>query len=117
MRVVIVEDNEDIAHMLQVILRMEIPDIDAIAITDPGWEHLKVEHWADVDVAIVDLMLPDITGEEVLVWLRDNAPHVRRVVLSAVAHFRPEVDQLAHAALSKPVSSGLLIAAINGQVS
>ena len=97
-----IEDDAEIIHML----KMVAPEELELRITRNGIEELlSPEKWGDVQVAVVDLHLGgDITGLDVLRWLAEEAPHVRRVVFSAVAELAEShrYAKLAHASVSKP---------------
>lgn len=110
MRVAIVEDSPDVAEMLTAMLGLS--DVETVTFTDDFASLLSAEPWQGVDVALVDLMLPGIDGDEILAYLASHHPTVRRVVLSAVAHQRLGLDQLAHAVVTKPVDTRSLLRAI-----
>lgn len=110
MRVAIVEDSPDVAEMLTAMLGLH--DLDTVAFTDDFTALLHPGPWQGVDVALVDLMLPGIDGDEILAYLAAHHPTVRRVVLSAVAHQRLGLDRHADAVVTKPVDTRSLLRAI-----
>jgi CheY-like chemotaxis protein len=111
LQVMLVEDDEMITRMIGLMLGGE-PDVvmtaggsDVAALTDEVM-------WRDVDVAIVDLFLPRATGGELLRWLADNAPHVRRIAMSgAVPDLAADATD-AHVRLLKPFTIDDLVAAL-----
>lgn len=109
MRVAVVEDSIDVADMLRLVL--ETAGVDTVVFTTGFESLLTAEPWRGVDAAVIDLMLPEVSGEAIVGYLADNHPGVRRVVLSAVAHQRPGLDRLA-TLITKPVSPNVLLAAL-----
>lgn len=101
MHVVVVEDSElrvALVHWLEARGHEAV----GLPVIDPGM--LAEAWWADVDVAIIDLILPGITGVELVQFLARNAPHVRMVVSTGLSDssLRPELSEVVHAVLCKP---------------
>ena len=69
--------------------------------------------WRDVDVALVDLLLPGTTGDELLTWLVDHAPHVRRVAMSGSGPLRLASVRNADVKLLKTFMLDDLLAALH----
>ena len=67
MRVLLVEDDSATAKSIQLMLRSEDYVCD---MTDLGEDGLEIGKLYDYDIIILDLMLPDIDGYEVLSRLR-----------------------------------------------
>lgn len=108
MRIVVVEDEPDISRLYRTLLEADGHTVSCItraadALTGTGW--------ADVDVAVVDLMMPEVSGEVVLRYLVEHQPHVRRIVGSAV-DITAKVAGLAHVVLRKPFSPDALSRAL-----
>jgi DNA-binding NtrC family response regulator len=105
LNVAIIEDNQLITELLNAPLRAN--GHVAVPIR-PQREAVLKATWDEIDVALVDLFLePDgITGPQVLTLLRDRAPHVRRVLITASAGSPEEVPTelraLAHSTFIKP---------------
>lgn len=97
----LVEDNADVAMMLRISL--DVDGIDVVLI-EPE-DALNRDSWKDAKVAIVDLMLPHISGIDVLRYLKENHPNVKRVVLTAMWNPDKEVHDLADKVLPKASSS------------
>lgn len=88
-----------------------------LVVTDHDFAGLLTrEPWRDIDVAIVDIHLgePNITGIDVLVWLKTNRPDIRRVVFSAVTNgYLTELERLADRVLTKgAVTTAAILASI-----
>lgn len=104
MRVALIEDETDIADLYREILTAEGHEVwwvDQHHLGDVG----------DADVVIVDLMMPDVGGGEVLEWLRAHS-NARRVVASAMFHVPSAVAQYADVVLTKPFTPSALLEAI-----
>lgn len=72
--------------------------------------------WERVSVAIVDLMMSPVSGIEILAWLVEEHPSVRRIAWSAAEDMLRRLPEgLAHAAVGKP-SLDTLIEAVRGYV-
>ena len=76
MRVLLVEDDSSTAKSIEMMLRSDGYVID---VTDLGEDGLEIGKLYDYDIIILDLMLPDIDGYEVLRRLR--AARVRTPIL------------------------------------
>lgn len=114
MRIVVIEDNEDVGQYLETFLQQE--GHEPVLVPAEFQVVLHRDFWVDVDVALIDLLLGHaLNGGHILAWLKANAPHVRRVVLSAVAN-HVDVKEQAHAVLVKPASPSAIRAALKGGV-
>src|SRR5688572_8547709 len=111
MLVVMVDDQEIIAHLVERILEEE-PDLDYRRGSTDVTVLMDAAVWSDVDVALVDLLLPGTTGDTLLAWLATNAPHVRRIAMSGAGALRLEEAVDAEAALLKPFMLDQLLAAL-----
>jgi DNA-binding response OmpR family regulator len=109
MKVVVVEDTVAIADMLA--MALEFADVEVIKVTSDFASLLTPEPWRGVDAAVIDLMLPDVDGESIVRYLAAEHPSLERVVLSAVAHQREGLADLA-TCLSKPVDPADLLNAL-----
>ena len=82
MKVVIADDHEVVREGLRWMLSTE-PEVEIVAEVGNGVELvdlLKEGH--EVDIVLLDLRMPDMTGFDVLEALPDVAPDVRAVILS-----------------------------------
>ncbi len=87
MRVLHVEDDSATAASIAMMLRAEDFVVDT---TDLGEDGLKIGKLHDYDIIILDLMLPDIDGYEVLRRLRAAQVQTPILILSALASSGPE---------------------------
>lgn len=97
MRIAVIDDANDVALAL-VALLIDY-GFDAVALDPPGYETVD---WETFDVAVVDLLLGDVDGRDVLAWLAAYAPQVRRVAMSGIESWLVALGPLAHATLGKP---------------
>ena len=82
MRVLIVEDDSATARQIEVVLKKEGFVCDT---TDLGEDGLEIGKLYDYDIIILDLMLPDIDGYEVLRRLRSGRIDTPILILSGLA--------------------------------
>lgn len=105
----VVEDDPIVVEMLRVWLD---DDVALLVTADHFGETLLPGAWEDVDVAVVDFMLPGLSGDVVLRYLTDVHPMVRRVVFSAVGGLGLIDEGLADAVVTKPARREELLHAI-----
>ena len=81
-RALVVEDNEHVCYMLEFILKRAGYDVSAV--NNGRDAQAAIENLEPVDVIVLDLMLPYISGYQLITELRDNPDwqHVPIVVLS-----------------------------------
>ncbi len=80
MRLLVVEDEEDLANALVRGLRQEGYAVDVALNGQEGWELADVN---DYDILLLDLNLPDIDGIEICRRLRKSHPHLLILMLTA----------------------------------
>jgi two-component system cell cycle response regulator CtrA len=116
MRVLLVEDDPATAQSLQLMLESEKMVVDA---TDLGEDGLEIGKLYDYDIIILDLMLPDIDGIEVLRRLRDARVETPVLILSGLTDADDKVKGLGTGAddyLTKPFNKAELMARIQAIV-
>ena len=81
-RALVVEDNEHVAYMLDVILRRA--GYDVIAAANGRDAQAAIDNILPVDVIVLDLMLPYVSGYQLITEIRDHPlwQYVPIVVLS-----------------------------------
>jgi two-component system cell cycle response regulator CtrA len=110
MRVLLVEDDSSTAKLVELTLRAEGFVEDT---TDLGEDGLEIGKLYDYDIIILDLMLPDMDGYEVLRRLR--AAHISTpiLILSGLNEISDKVKGLGFGAddyLTKPFNKSELVA-------
>jgi two-component system cell cycle response regulator CtrA len=116
MRVLLVEDDPTTQQSIQMMLETASMVVDA---TDMGEDGLEIGKLYDYDIIILDLMLPDIDGMEVLRRLRDARVVTPVLILSGLTESENKVKGLAGGAddyLTKPFNKSELIARIHAIV-
>lgn len=111
MKVLVAEDNEDIAYLLAANFNT-ISNVEATFRTAQFDKLLNVKAWEGINVALLDYHLSEpITGLEIATWLSENLPHIRRVIFSAMV-MTDKVSDVCHAVLRKPFTFDELMLAI-----
>lgn len=112
----IVDDSREMAEMLRVLLEHE--DLRVAVTCEDFPILLSPTLWEGVSVALVDLNLGfgQIHGVDVLGYLRENHPDIKRIVLTAASDKAPPVadtlGELADAVLSKPADLAHIVKAV-----
>ena len=116
MRVLVVEDDSATAASIELMLRAEGFICDT---TDLGEDGLEIGKLYDYDIIILDLMLPDIDGYEVLRRLRAARVRTPILILSGLSELDHKIKGLGFGAddfLTKPFDRRELIARIQAIV-
>ncbi|WP_448206594.1 response regulator transcription factor CtrA [Azospirillum sp. sgz302134] len=116
MRVLLVEDDTSIAKSIELMLQSEGYIVDS---TDLGEDGLEIGKLYDYDIIILDLMLPDIDGYEVLRRLRAARVTTPILILSGLSELDHKIKGLGFGAddyLTKPFDKRELIARIQAIV-
>lgn len=112
MRVLLVEDDTSVAGSIVAMLRAEGFVVDT---TDLGEDGLEIGKIYDYDIILLDLMLPDIDGYEVLHRLRAAKVDTPILILSGLTDMQHKVKGLGIGAddyLTKPFHKSELVARI-----
>jgi two-component system cell cycle response regulator CtrA len=116
MRVLLVEDDTATSQGIEMMLRSEGYVCDA---TDMGEDGLEIGKLYDYDIIVLDLMLPDIDGYEVLRRLRAARVQTPILILSGLSALDDKIKGLGVGAddyLTKPFDKRELIARIQAIV-
>ncbi len=116
MRVLLVEDDPTTAQSVAMMLRSEGMVVDS---TEFGEDGLEIGKLYDYDIIVLDLMLPDIDGLEVLRRLRDARVDTPVLILSGLTELEQKVKGLGIGAddyLTKPFDKAELLARIQAIV-
>ncbi|MCW3015699.1 MAG: domain S-box protein [Solirubrobacterales bacterium] len=113
-RILLVEDHAVVRQAIAAMFEHE-PDLDVVAQAGSLAEARGMLHDVDVDVAILDLGLPDGRGGDLISDLRDVNPRAQAVVLSASLdpiEITRAIDSGAAAALDKTAELDELVDAV-----
>jgi two-component system cell cycle response regulator CtrA len=116
MRVLLVEDDSATARSIELALASEGIVCDSARL---GEEGLEIGKLYDYDIIILDLMLPDIDGYEVLLRLRSAKVKIPILILSGLSGVDQKIKGLGFGAddyLTKPFNRGELLARIQAIV-
>ena len=116
MRVLLVEDDSATAKSIEMMLKSEGYVCDC---TDLGEDGLEIGKLYDYDLIVLDLMLPDIDGYEVLRRLRAAKVQTPILILSGLSEPDHKVKGLGFGAddyLTKPFDKNELVARIQAIV-
>ena len=112
MRVLLVEDDPSQQQSIKMILETAGMVVDT---TDLGEDGLEIGKFYDYDIIVLDIMLPDIDGFEVLRRLRDSRVDTPVLILSGLTEAEDKVKGLGTGAddyLTKPFNNKELLARI-----
>jgi len=116
MRVLLVEDDSAMAQSIETMLRSENYICDT---TDMGEDGLEIGKLYDYDIIVLDLMLPDIDGYEVLRRMRASRIQTPILILSGLSGMDEKIKGLGFGAddyLTKPFDKRELVARIQAIV-
>ena len=108
MRVLLVEDDYAVSQSIETMLKKEGMIVDT---TDLGEDGLEIGKLYDYDIIILDLMLPDMNGYEVLKSLRAAKVNTPVLILSGLSEPDKKVKGLGYGAddyLTKPFSNSII---------
>ena len=116
MRVLLVEDDPTTQQSIQMMLESENMIVDA---TDLGEDGLEIGKLYDYDIILLDIMLPDMDGFEVLRRLRDSRVKTPILILSGLTQSESKVKGLKTGAddyMTNPFDKAELLARIQAIV-
>tara|TARA_B100000424_G_scaffold250534_1_gene225323 strand:- start:36 stop:740 length:705 start_codon:yes stop_codon:yes gene_type:complete len=116
MRVLLVEDDPSTQKSVKMMLESANMVVDT---TDLGEDGLEIGKLYDYDIIVLDIMLPDMDGFEVLRRLRDSRVNTPVLILSGLGESENKVKGLGHGAddyLVKPFNKEELMARIQAIV-
>jgi DNA-binding NtrC family response regulator len=113
-RILVVDDDASINRLVTTVLRREHYQVDTAS---GGLEAIAKIELTQYDVVVLDLMMPDVNGTDVLKRLAVRAPQIKCVVImSAASRFdiASSMNSNVFAALPKPFDIEALITAVAG---
>ncbi|HYU24025.1 MAG TPA: response regulator, partial [Thermoanaerobaculia bacterium] len=114
MKVLIVDDEEVLRDVLETVLRREGFDVILAA---SGEEALSVlDGDADVDLVILDVMLPGISGIDTLRAIRISNPQLPVIVITAFSSIDGAIEAMKHGAfhyIPKPFKNEEVVLTVN----
>jgi DNA-binding NtrC family response regulator len=113
-RILVVDDDKSILRLVATILRRERYAVDTAG---GGKEALAKIELTQYDVIVLDLMMPEVSGLDVLSRLDLRDPQIKCVVLLSAAsplNIASKMTPSVFAALRKPFDNAALIEAVRG---
>ncbi|MEM3579441.1 MAG: response regulator [Candidatus Bathyarchaeia archaeon] len=110
--ILIVDDDEDIRKTLRLILEGEGYDVNE---AQSGKEAIEKSKTAVYDIALLDIVLPDMQGTQLLKELGETTPKMIKIMVTGYPNIENAVESLnygADAYLIKPVNFEKLISVI-----
>jgi NarL family two-component system response regulator LiaR len=101
-RVVVVDDHDMVRKGLGVLLE-SFPDLEPVGQAGDGEHAIRLCDETDPDVVLLDLVMPDMSGPEVISSILKKNPHIKIIALT---NYKDE--QLVHGALNAGAISYLL---------
>jgi DNA-binding NtrC family response regulator len=111
-QILVVDDDPSILRLIATILRREKYQVDTAC---GGREGLAKIEASSYDVIVLDLMMPEVSGLDVLAVLETRVPKVKRVVILSAASSLAVTDSFrsnVFVSLRKPFDNSALIDAV-----
>lgn len=80
-RLLIVDDHAVVRKGLAMVLRLE-PDLEVVGEAENGQVGLAAAKSLDPDIALVDLVMPEMDGQEMALALRKSKPNIKIMMLT-----------------------------------
>ncbi len=112
-KILVVDDDQSICRNLKEILTDKGHDVEAV---NSGFEALKLLDESDFDVVLLDLVMPGMTGMELLSEIRLKKPNTQVVMITAFATIENAVEAMKRGAtdyVSKPFKMNEIEVVVN----
>ena len=116
MKILVVEDEKEIADGIQAILRQEGYESDAVYDGEEGLDYIRTDVY---DLVLLDVMLPGMNGFDILKTAKREGFKVPVIMLTAKSMTEDKIKGLDCGAddyLTKPFDSGELLARIRARL-
>ncbi|MGZ8798114.1 MAG: sigma-54-dependent transcriptional regulator [Thermoanaerobaculia bacterium] len=114
MRILIVDDEEVLRDVLDAVLRREGFDV---VLASTGEEALSLlDGDGEIDLVILDIMLPGISGIDTLRAIRISSPHLPVIIITAFSSIDGAIEAMKHGAfhyIPKPFKNDEVILTVN----
>ena len=113
MRILIVDDEEVLRDVLDAVLRREGFDVVSAS---TGEEALSLLDGEEIDLVILDIMLPGISGIDTLRSMRISNPHLPVIIITAFSSIDGAIEAMKHGAyhyIPKPFKNEEVIITVN----
>ncbi len=113
--IMVVEDEPNVRRLWRNILSFEDHEVSEFENGMEAVAYYKDNH-ASVDLCLLDILMPEMDGEECFRQLKASNPDIKAIAITAYA-FEETVENLRnagiHDVLTKPISGKVLAAAVN----
>lgn len=113
-RILVAEDDAAIRRLLAATLRRRRLDVHLVEDGQQAREALQSSRW---DVAVFDLMMPNVTGWELVDWLAENQEHRPRTLIIMSAADRELLRSLNPAVVNAIIFKPFDVQEVGGYVS
>ncbi|HVT03704.1 MAG TPA: sigma-54 dependent transcriptional regulator [Thermoanaerobaculia bacterium] len=113
MRILVIDDEEVLREVLHAVLSREGFDILLAA---SGEEGLNLVDTEEIDLVILDMMLPGITGIETLRQIKDTNPHLPVIIITAYSSIDGAIEAMKRGAfhyIPKPFKNEEVVLTVN----
>ena len=114
-RVLIIEDSDDLRNILQKLLQYRASDIEVVASAASGIEGIELAEEYQPDIVLMDINLPGLDGIEVTKTIRQEVPSSQVILMSGQVepdNLRRSMAAGARHLLVKPIDGDELISTI-----
>jgi DNA-binding NtrC family response regulator len=111
-RILVVDDNESILLLVATILRIANYEVDTAG---GGRDALSMIERTPYDLILLDLMMPEVSGLDVLESLNASTPRVKCVIIMSAAspaEIANATNENVFAVLRKPFNNSELVSAV-----
>ena len=113
-RVLVADDDSSIRQLLCTVVRRERVEVDCVA---DGAEAIRLLKEKRYSVILLDLMMPRVSGFEVIEYLKNNPPEIKPVVLVISAYADQRVRSVDASIVSGVLRKPFEVADLGGIVS
>jgi DNA-binding NtrC family response regulator len=113
--ILVIDDEEGIRKLLATILTEKGYNVDTAA---NGEEAIRKANEKVYNIALIDIMLPDISGVELLTQIKEVKPRTRKIIMTGNPSFQNAVEALnrgADAYVMKPLDVEKMLSTIAEQ--
>jgi DNA-binding response OmpR family regulator len=83
-RILVIDDDVDLAHSLKELLELEGALVDVAYNGNEGvFQHIQSPY----DLIITDIVMPVMDGLEVVMWVKENSPKTKLLVVSGGGYY------------------------------
>jgi YesN/AraC family two-component response regulator len=113
-KVLVVDDSE--FSRKNITSHLEGSDYEVVAQAANGQEALEIIESTEVDIAIIDLVMPEISGIELTQKINDLKKHITVIVISSLNHESVVMESITAGAsdfIQKPIEKETLLNSLN----